>query len=82
MALPLAAVRNDQPAPYVQVIASDKVAHVRVTLGRQGQHAGEAMLVVDGVAGLNEGTPVLRATAGAIRNGTAVKMAATAAPKP
>lgn len=82
VALPLAAVRNDQPAPYVQVIASDKVAHVRVPLGRQGQHAGEAMLVVDGVAGLNEGTPVLRATAGAIRNGTAVKMAATAAPKP
>jgi RND family efflux transporter MFP subunit len=81
-ALPLSAVRNDKPAPYVQVLASDKVAHVGVTLGRQGQHAGEAMLVVDGVAGLADGTPVLNAKAGAIREGTAVKMAVTAAAQP
>lgn len=81
-ALPLSAVRNDKPAPYVQVLASDKVAHVGVTLGRQGQHAGEAMLVVDGVTGLADGTPVLNAKAGAIREGTAVKMAATAAAQP
>lgn len=81
-ALPLSAVRNDQPAPYVQVLVADKVAHIAVPLGRQGQHAGEAMLVVDGVAGLAEGTPVLRATAGAIREGTAVKTASAVAPKP
>lgn len=81
-ALPLSAVRNDKPAPYVQVLASDKVAHVGVTLGRQGQYAGEAMLVVDGVTGLADGTPVLNAKAGAIREGTAVKMAATAAAQP
>ena len=37
--------------------------------------------VVDGVAGLADGTPVLRATAGAIRAGTAVKPAAAVAAK-
>ncbi len=78
-ALPLSAVRNDKPAPYVQVLAADQVAHVGVTLDRQGQHAGQAMLVVDGVAGLAEGAVVLRATAGALREGTAVKAAAPAA---
>lgn len=82
VALPLSAVRNDKPAPYVQVLASDKVAHVGVTLGRQGQHAGETLLVVDGVTGLPEGTPVLRATAGAIREGTAVRMATAATTQP
>jgi len=74
-ALPLSAVRNDKPAPYVQVLANEQVAHVAVPLTRQATHAGEAMLVVDGVAGLAEGTPVLRATAGALREGTAVKAA-------
>lgn len=77
-AVPLSAVRNDKPAPYVQVLMADKVAHVAVALGRQGQQAGEAMLVVDGVAGLGEGTPVLRATAGSLREGTAVKPATPA----
>ena len=78
-AVPLSTVRNDKPAPYVQTLAADQVAHVPVALGRQGQHGGEAMLVVDGVAGLDEGTPVLRATAGSLREGTAVKPAAPAA---
>ena len=80
-ALPLSAVHNDQPAPYVQALVADKVVHIAVPLGRQGQHAGETMLVVDGVAGLADGTPVLRATAGAIRAGTAVKPAAAVAAK-
>ena len=74
-ALPLSAVRNDKPAPYVQVLANEQVAHVAVPLTRQATHAGEAMLVVDGLAALPDGTPVLRATAGALREGTAVKAA-------
>lgn len=74
-ALPLSAVRNDKPAPYVQVLANEQVAHVAVRLTRQATHDGEAMLVVDDVAALPEGTPVLRATAGALREGTAVKAA-------
>lgn len=78
-AVPLSAVRNDKPQPYVQVLAANQVAHRTVPLGRQGHHGGEAMLVVDGVPGLDEGTPVLRATAGAIREGTPVKTA-TATP--
>jgi len=79
-AVPLSAVRNDQPAPYVQVLQDGRVAHVGVALARQGLHQGEAMLVVDGVAALPEGAPVLRATAGAIRAGTAVTQASPAAP--
>lgn len=78
-AVPLSAVRNDKPQPYVQVLAANQVAHRTVPLGRQGHQGGEAMLVVDGVPGLDEGTPVLRATAGAIREGTPVKTA-TATP--
>ncbi len=81
-AVPLSAVRNDKPEPYVQVLVNDQVAHRVVSLGRQAEHAGEAMLVVDGVAGLSDGTTVLRATAGAIREGTAVKRAATTPAKP
>ncbi len=74
-AVPMSAVRNDQPAPYVQVLQDGRVAHVGVAPGRQGVLQGEAMLVVDGVAALPEGAPVLRATAGSIRAGTAVNLA-------
>jgi RND family efflux transporter MFP subunit len=80
LALPLSAVRNDQPAPYVQLLANGQVAHVGVALGHQGSHQGQAMLVVDGVTALPEGAPVLRATAGAIRAGTAVSLPGDAPP--
>lgn len=76
-AVPLSAVRNDQPTPYVQVLRDGQVAHVGVALERQGVYEGEAMLVVDGVSALPEGAPVLRASAGALRAGTAVKLAET-----
>jgi RND family efflux transporter MFP subunit len=79
-ALPRSTVRNDQPVPYVQALVDDQVVHVPVALGRQGQHGGETMLLVDGVAGLAEGTRVLRATAGSLRQGTAVKAPAPTAP--
>lgn len=82
LAVPLSAVRNDKPQPYMQVIQSGKIAHVPVTLGRQGQHQGEAMLVVDGVSAAPEGSQLLRVQAGLIREGTEVKLAppATALP--
>lgn len=72
-AVPLSAVRNDKPAPYVQIIRDGKVAHVAVQLQRQGLAAEEPMVDVSDQAGLEAGTPVLRATAGLIREGTAVR---------
>lgn len=82
LAVPLSAVRNDKPQPYIQVIQGGKVAHVPVTLGRQGQRDGEPMLVIDGVAAAPVGTQLLRVQAGLIREGTEVKLAATAATLP
>ena len=82
LAVPLSAVRNDKPQPYIQVIQSGKIAHVPVPLGRQGQHGGEAMLVVDGVTAAPAGTQLLRVQAGLIREGTEVKLAAPTATLP
>lgn len=82
LAVPLSSVRNDKPQPYIQVIQNGKIAHVPVTLGPQGQRAGEAMLVVDGVAAAPAGTQLLRVQAGLIREGTEVKLAAPAAAAP
>lgn len=82
LAVPLSAVRNDKPQPYIQVIQSGKIAHVPVPLGRQGQHGGEAMLAVDGVTAAPAGTQLLRVQAGLIREGTEVKLAAPTATLP
>jgi membrane fusion protein (multidrug efflux system) len=82
LAVPLSAVRNDKPQPYIQVIQGGKIAHVPVSLGRQGQHQGENMLVIDGVAAAPVGTQLLRVQAGLIREGTEVKLAAPAATLP
>jgi membrane fusion protein (multidrug efflux system) len=82
LAVPVSAVRNDKPQPYIQVIQGGKIAHVPVSLGRQGQHQGENMLVIDGVAAAPVGTQLLRVQAGLIREGTEVKLAAPAATLP
>ncbi|MFP5467084.1 MAG: efflux RND transporter periplasmic adaptor subunit [Gammaproteobacteria bacterium] len=77
-AVPLSAVRNDKPVPYVQVIRDSRVAHVPVQLQRQGLAGEEPMVDVSGQAGLEIGTVVLRSTAGLIREGTAVRTAGSA----
>lgn len=77
-AVPLSAVRNDKPEPYIQVLRDGRIVHLPVTLGRQGQLAGKPMLVVDGVAGAPVGTQLLRVQAGLIREGTAVTFDAAA----
>ena len=85
-AVPLSAVRNDKPQPYIQLIQAGKIPHVPGTLGRQGLLDGEPMLVLDGVAAAPVGTQLLRVQAGLIREGTEVKLAspvaAVAAPAP
>ena len=75
LAVPLSAVRNDKPQPYIQVIRSGRIVHLPVTLGRQGQREGEPMLVLD-EATAPAGTWLLRVQAGLIREGTEVKLAA------
>jgi len=78
-AVPLSAVRNDKPQPYIQVLQGGKITHVPVALGRQGLLDGEPMLVIDGVAAAPAGAQVLRVQVGLIREGTEVKLAAAAA---
>ena len=70
LAVPLDAVRTDKPQPYVQYIADGKVAHQSVTLGLTGEHAGVAMVEIQG---LPEGTAVLAGNVGALPTGTPVK---------
>ncbi len=47
LALPLSSVRNDKPQPYVQLVREGRVAHVTVSLNRQGVLNGEPMLLID-----------------------------------
>ncbi|WP_342618301.1 efflux RND transporter periplasmic adaptor subunit [Rhodoferax sp. GW822-FHT02A01] len=70
LAVPLDAVRTDKPQPYVQYIADGKVAHQSVRLGAAGEHAGIAMVEIQG---LPEGAAVLAGNAGALLAGTPVK---------
>jgi RND family efflux transporter MFP subunit len=84
LAVPLSAVRTDRAQPYVQVVEQVgeqlQVMHKSVTLGVRGmdlaQPESEAMV---GVAGLAEGSTVLKSNVGALREGVVVKYTATAA---
>lgn len=75
LAVPLAAVRTDKPAPYVQVVEDDKVVHKAVEPGARGEAGQETWVAVNG---LQPGAVVIRGHVGALREGTAVKF--TAAP--
>ncbi len=76
VALPLGAVRTDKPQPYVQVVEQGAVRHVAVILGERVQVDGQTLVVVSGLA---EGTQVLAASVGAMREGVQVKAAPAAA---
>jgi RND family efflux transporter MFP subunit len=74
LAVPASAVRNDRPAPYVQVVRDGMVRHVALPdplpprgLANGVPHQAVPMLAEDDV--------VLAVTAGAIRDGTRVKLA-------
>ncbi|AOW12399.1 hypothetical protein LPB72_08140 [Hydrogenophaga crassostreae] len=80
LAVPLSSVRNDKPKPYVQLVREGKIAYVNVSLSRQALLDGEPMLLIDeSPQGLKAGDAVLRAQAGAIREGTAVQLASAQA---
>jgi hypothetical protein len=81
LAVPLAAVRTDKPAPYVQVVEHGAVAHKAVTTGARGAVDQETWVAVQGVA---PGALVIRGHAGPLRAGTQVKFSGAAhkAPTP
>lgn len=70
LAVPLTAVRQDKPQPYLQVIENRQVRHVSVTLGARGQAGGQDMVAV---TGLPEGSVVLAGAVGPLREGTTVR---------
>ncbi|MBI2771840.1 MAG: efflux RND transporter periplasmic adaptor subunit [Burkholderiales bacterium] len=77
LAVPLSAVRTDKPAPYVQVVENNQVAHKAVTAGARGESGKDVMVAVQGVA---PGAVVIKGYLGPLREGTAVKFTqATAA---
>ena len=79
LAVPLAAVRTDKPAPYVQVVEDGKVVHKPVETGARGEAEKETWVEVKGVAA---GATVIRGHVGPLREGTAVKFTAASAPTP
>ncbi|MES2936608.1 MAG: efflux RND transporter periplasmic adaptor subunit [Pseudomonadota bacterium] len=79
VAVPVSAVRTDKPAPYVQVVEQDKVAHKPVQTGARGE-AGKEMWMV--VQGLQAGAVVVKGHVGPLREGTAVKFTAARSPSP
>lgn len=71
VAIPLESVRTDKSTPYVQVVQDGKVAHVKVSMGAKGEVSGKALMAVTEII---EGTLVLTPSAGALREGTLVKL--------
>ena len=82
LVVPVAAVRIDQAQPYVISVQDGKVATRSVGLGSRGEARldGRIDSVVELTSGIQAGDTVLRGTAGAVRDGTAVKLPGAAAP--
>lgn len=77
LAVPLAAVRTDLSQPYVLQVQDGKALLKAVTLGARGEVNGQPWVAITG--GLAEGATVLTGTAGAVRDGTAVRLVGPAA---
>ncbi len=76
LSVPLAAVRNDKPVPYVQVVTDGSVIHQSVEVGAQGDAQGTTMVAVKNISA---GTQVTLGSAGFIREGSKVKVSAASA---
>ena len=81
LVVPLAAVRVDQAQPYVLAIVAGRIERRTVVLGARGEALldGKLDAAVEVSSGVTEGTLLLRATAGALRDGTLVRLTAQAA---
>jgi RND family efflux transporter MFP subunit len=82
LAVPLSAVRVDLARPYVLAVDGAKVVQRSVELGARGeaQFNGATEAAVEIVGGLADGATLLRGSAGAVRDGTAVRLPAAVAP--
>ena len=72
LALPLSAVRTDASVPYLQQIVDGKVVRSPVQMGVRSDVLGQPWIEI--VAGASEGARVLGGSAGALREGTAVRL--------
>jgi len=89
LVVPASAVRVDQARPYVLAVVDGKVSQRPVTLGSRGEVTfdGRQAGAVEITSGVSDGMTLLRGTAGAVRDGTPVKLTglvppAAAAPQP
>jgi membrane fusion protein, multidrug efflux system len=82
LAVPVSAVRIDQAQPYVLALQNGKVALRSVGLGLRGEATldGRVEGMVELTSGIQAGDTILRATAGAVRDGTVVKLPGAAVP--
>lgn len=75
LAIALSAVRTDKPKPYVQIVRDNRIVHLQVELGVQGESDGQQLVALNG---LDPNTPVVSGSVGRLREGTLVKMPAAA----
>ena len=76
LAVPLAAVRTDLAQPYVLQVQDGKAVLKTVALGARGDVQGQPWVAVTG--GVSEGAQLLAGAAGAVRDGTPVRLLAPA----
>jgi len=72
LGLPLSAVRTDLAQPYALQLQDGKVVLKTLKLGVRGEVDGQPWVAVTG--GLNDGAQVLAGSAGAVRDGTVVRL--------
>ncbi|MDH5541037.1 MAG: efflux RND transporter periplasmic adaptor subunit [Rhizobacter sp.] len=78
--VPLSAVRTDQAQPYVLQVQDNQARLHSVQLGMRGEVDGQAWVEIR--AGLSEGAQVLAGSAGLVRDGTPLRLAAPATAQP
>jgi RND family efflux transporter MFP subunit len=71
LAVPLIDVRTEKPQPYVALIEGAVIKHQTVELGERGDVAGDLYVAIKPIA---KDAVVMRASAGNLRDGTAVKL--------
>ena len=81
LTVPVSAVRVDQAQPYVLAVVGDRVELRKVTLGQRGELPidGRIESVVELTGGVSDGMVLLRGSAGALRDGTQVRVLAATA---
>lgn len=77
LAAPLSAVRNDLAQPYVLQVEGGKAVLKTVKLGQRGDVDGQPWVAISG--SVPDGALLLSGSAGAVRDGTAVRLPAAAA---